>query len=53
MAPTHICPSAPIFQKRILKASVTPSEVMSRGMVSLTVSSMLMREPSEPEIISR
>ena len=32
-----ICPSAPMFQKRILKASVTPSEAMTSGTAYLTV----------------
>ena len=32
-----ICPSAPMFQNRILKASVTPSAEMSRGIITLMV----------------
>jgi hypothetical protein len=38
MAPTQIWPSAPMFQKRILKASVTPRAETHRGMAILTVS---------------
>ncbi|OPZ67066.1 MAG: hypothetical protein BWY81_01497 [Firmicutes bacterium ADurb.Bin467] len=50
IAPTQICPSAPMFQKRILNASVTPSDVISSGIASFAVSSRLIFEPSEPVI---
>ena len=37
MAPTRICPSPPMFQKRILNAIVRPSEVIRSSVMILMV----------------
>ncbi len=50
-APMEIWPSAPIFQKRILNASVTPSDVMSSGIAILMVSRRFPAEPTAPPTI--
>ena len=48
-ASKQICPSAPIFQNFILKASVTPSAVTHKGMAIFTVSRKAMLLPSAPD----
>ena len=46
MAPAVICPSAPMFQKRILKQGAMARAVPSRGMKFFTVCRM-------PEVLPR
>ena len=52
MAPTRICPSAPMFQNFMRNASEMPMEVMSSGTAIFTVSRATVGEPQAPEIIA-
>ena len=49
--PTSICPSAPIFQKRILNAGVIARDTASSIIVSLNVFHVLLEVPIAPSIM--
>ena len=50
-APMISWPSPPMFQKRILKASVTPRAEMHMGMQNFTVAWKAMGERKQPEMM--
>jgi hypothetical protein len=47
-APIMICPSAPMFQNFILKATAMPRDAMVRGMAFTITSLNLYLEPKAP-----
>ena len=47
--PIIVCPSAPMFQKRILKAGVTAKEIPSRTAILRKVTPMRREVPNAPE----
>ena len=53
MPPTRICPSAPMFQKRILKAGVIASAIASRIIVSRRVFQVRLPVPMAPSTMLR
>ena len=48
MPPMRICPSAPMFQKRILKAGASPTPMHSSIMASRTVTQLRRGVPKAP-----